>query len=49
MFNISLKKNIVFIELFETSVGSDIFASFSNFKCQSTHAVGSNRVHTFEI
>ena len=36
------KKNIAFINLFETSFGSDIFVSFTNFECQGIDYSGSH-------
>ena len=41
IFNISLKENIVFVTLFETSFGSDILAPFIEFQCQGTDIFGS--------
>ena len=43
------KKNIAFINLFETSFGSDIFVSFTNFECQDIDYSGSHWVENFEI
>ena len=40
IFIISLKENIVFGKLFETSFGSDIIASFTEFQCQGTDTFG---------
>ena len=37
---ISLKKN-VFVKLFETLFGSDIFSSYNGFQCQDTDEFGS--------
>ena len=44
----SLKESIVFVKLFETSSGSDIFASFTEFQCQGTDAFGSISVNTVQ-
>ena len=44
----SLKESIVFVKLFETSFGSDIFASFTEFQCQGTDAFGSISVNTVQ-
>lgn len=46
---LSRKKNIAFINLFETSFGSDIFVSFTNFECQDIDYSGSHWVENFEI
>ena len=44
IFTISLKENIVFVKLFETSVNIDILASVTDFKYQGTDHFGSIRV-----
>ena len=46
IFIISLKKNIVFAKLFETSFGSNILASFTEFQWEGTDAFGFMRVQT---
>ena len=40
IFIISLKENIVFVKLLETSFGSNIIASFNEVQCQSTDPFG---------
>ena len=47
IFTISLKKNIFFAKLFETSFGSNILASFTEFQCQGTDIFGFIPVQTF--
>ena len=49
IFIISLQRNIAFAKLFETSFGSNILASFTEFHCQGTDTFGFIRVQTFEI
>ena len=49
IFTISLQKNIAFANLFETSFGSNIFASLTEFQCQGTDIFSFIRVQTFEI
>ena len=46
-FIISLKENIVFVKLFETSFGSNIIASFTEFQWKGTDTFGFIRVQTF--
>ena len=49
IFIISLKSNFAFAKLFETSFGSKIIASFTEFQCQGTDTFGFIQVQTFEI
>ena len=50
IFVISLKENIFFfVKLFETSFGSNIIVSFSEFQFQGTDTFGFTLVKTFEI
>ena len=44
IFIISLKENIVFIKLFETSFGSDILTSLTEFQRQGADTFGSTQV-----
>ena len=37
ILTISLKENIVFVKLFETSFASDILALFTDFNCEHTN------------
>ena len=48
IFIISLKKNIVFAKLFETSFDSNMLASFIKCQCQGTDIFGFIQVQTFE-
>ena len=48
-FVISLKENIVFVKLFETSFVSNIIASFSEFQCHSTDTFGFFQLQVLEI
>ena len=49
IFTITLKENIVFVTLLETSFDSNIIASFTEFKCQSTDTFDFIRAQAFEI
>ena len=48
-FIISLKKNILFTKLFETSFVSNKLVSFTQFQCKDTDTSGFIRMQTFEI
>ena len=49
IFVISLSKNIVLAELFETSFDSNILASFTELQRRGTDTFGFIRVQTFQI